>query len=69
LTSWWIRRPKGRFGIPGKRVIQWSVPLVLTIIVMCVILPIFGLSVLVIAAVDRLIGARATAPISRSSIR
>jgi uncharacterized iron-regulated membrane protein len=51
VTSWWIRRPNGRSGIPLRQNVAWSVPLVVTIIVMCLLLPIFGASVVVVAAI------------------
>lgn len=53
VTSWWVRRPKGRTGVPAKRSVSWSVPLVLTMVVMCLLLPIFGASALVVGAISK----------------
>jgi uncharacterized iron-regulated membrane protein len=58
-TSWWVRRPKGRTGVPPKRSVPWSMPLVSTIVALCVLLPIFGGSVLVVAAIGKLASVRA----------
>jgi len=67
LASWWIRRPKGRAGVPPKRVVPWSRPLFSVIVIMCLAMPIFGLSVVAIAVVDKLIGVRAGTVLSKTS--
>ncbi|MDO9442070.1 MAG: PepSY domain-containing protein [Beijerinckiaceae bacterium] len=48
--SWWIRRPKGRSGVPPARAEAWPKGVIRSIIVAGIILPIFELSVVVIAA-------------------
>jgi len=54
VLSWWIRRPKNKIGAPPKRAVQWPMPLTAGALTMCMVLPIFGLSVLVVAIADRL---------------
>ena len=51
VASWWIRRPKGQFGIPPARDVRWSNGMVIPLCVMSLLLPIFGLSVIAIAAI------------------
>jgi uncharacterized iron-regulated membrane protein len=51
LVSWWIRRPKGKLGIPPSRDVRWPKGMVIPLAVMSLFLPIFGLSVVAIAAV------------------
>ena len=63
-VSWWIRRPKGRTGVPPRRSVSWSPPLVATMVVLCALLPIFGASALVVAAIGKLTSVRA-----RSALR
>lgn len=58
VTSWWIRRPKDQSGIPPRRNVSWSTPLVLGMVVMCLLLPIFGASVLVVGAISKLAAVR-----------
>ena len=50
VASWWIRRPKGQFGVPPARDVRWSNGMVIPLCVMSLLLPIFGLSVIAIAA-------------------
>jgi uncharacterized iron-regulated membrane protein len=52
--SWWIRRPKNRFGAPPKSSVRWPKGLAVGAVTMCVVLPIFGVSVLSVFLVDRL---------------
>jgi uncharacterized iron-regulated membrane protein len=52
--SWWIRRPKKRFGAPPKSSVQWSKGLAVATITMGAVLPIFGASVVFIFVADRL---------------
>jgi uncharacterized iron-regulated membrane protein len=52
LASWWIRRPKGRLGIPHARDVRLSKGMAIALGVMSLLLPIFGLSVLAIAVTD-----------------
>ena len=47
--SWWIRRPAKGVGVPPKPSAPWPKALLAALISMCIVLPIFGLSVLVIA--------------------
>ncbi|QUS42035.1 PepSY domain-containing protein [Tardiphaga alba] len=47
--SWWIRRPKGRIGVPPSGGKPWPSSVVGSVAVAGVILPIFGASVVVIA--------------------
>jgi uncharacterized iron-regulated membrane protein len=58
IVSWWIRRPKGWIGIPPARHAPWSVGMISTVVATAVLLPIFGLSVVVIAAGRKLARAR-----------
>lgn len=53
-SSWWIRRPKSKLAAPPKSVVQWPIGLRAGALTMCVVLPIFGLSVCLAAMVDRL---------------
>ncbi len=52
FASWWIRRPKGRLGVPPAHDVRWSNGMVIPLGVMSVLLPIFGLSVIAIAVVS-----------------
>jgi uncharacterized iron-regulated membrane protein len=52
VLSWWIRRPKRGLGIPPKVLAGWPPQLLLAGGVMCVLLPIFGASVAVVAGAD-----------------
>jgi uncharacterized iron-regulated membrane protein len=51
LASWWIRRPKGRLGVPPARDVRWSNGIVVPLGLMGLLLPIFGLSVVAIALI------------------
>jgi uncharacterized iron-regulated membrane protein len=51
LVSWWMRRPKGELGIPPSRDVRWPKGMVIPLAVMSLLLPIFGLSVVAIAAI------------------
>ena len=55
LASWWLRRPAGRLGVPAKRSVEWHLPMKAAALFMCIILPIFGISVAIVAGVDKLI--------------
>jgi uncharacterized iron-regulated membrane protein len=50
VASWWIRRPKGQFGVPSARDVRWPTGMVIPLCVMSLLLPIFGLSVIAILA-------------------
>ena len=54
IVSWWIRRPKGRIAPPPKTTTRWPMPLVASAVAMCIVLPMFGLSVVLLAAGERL---------------
>jgi uncharacterized iron-regulated membrane protein len=54
VLSWWIRRPKRGAGIPPKVLVRWPPPLLLVGGMLCVLLPIFGASIAVVAGADRL---------------
>lgn len=56
LASWWIRRPQGHLGVPPKRGIVWRWPLTAAALTLCLLLPIFGASVVAVLAIDKLIG-------------
>jgi uncharacterized iron-regulated membrane protein len=55
VVSWWIRKPLHGLGIPPKVRMPWPRSLIVSATVMCALLPIFGLSVLIVAAIDRLL--------------
>lgn len=57
LTPWWLRRPRHRIAPPPRQDLRWSRPLVAGAVAMMVALPIFGLSVVCIAAGERLVRA------------
>jgi len=56
IVMWWRRRPDGRLGIPAPRVPEFriGVPLGAAITVLCVLLPVFGLSVLLLIVASAL---------------
>ena len=58
MMSWWLRRPKGTIGAPPSRDEPWSTGLVIALGLMAVVLPIFGLSVVVVGAVGWMIRRR-----------
>jgi uncharacterized iron-regulated membrane protein len=58
VASWWLRRPKASLGVPRKVELRWPRALVATAAAMCVLFPIFGASVLLVLAVERLAGSR-----------
>ena len=53
LLSWWRRRPKGRLGVPPDMSLRWPRVVVWSLATMGVLLPLFGLSVLAIAGLER----------------
>lgn len=55
VISWWIRKPLRGLGIPPKVRMPWPRSLIVSATAMCVLLPIFGLSVLLVAAIERLL--------------
>lgn len=56
IVMWWRRRPDGRLGIPAPRIPEFriGVPLGAAITLLCVLLPVFGLSVLLLIAASAL---------------
>ncbi|MFX5709988.1 hypothetical protein ABTE34_21095, partial [Acinetobacter baumannii] len=50
IVSWWIRRPKGQSGVPPRRNVPWSPAILVPLVLMAVLLPLFGFSVVVAAA-------------------
>ncbi|HUO93581.1 MAG TPA: PepSY domain-containing protein [Rhizomicrobium sp.] len=61
--SWWIRRPANRLGAPPKPASPWPWGLRAALVSMCVVLPIFGASVLVIALADRMARSAKLSPV------
>jgi Uncharacterized iron-regulated membrane protein len=55
LVGWWRRRPKGRVGAPARASAGWPVGLGVGALVMMVLMPLFGASVLVVAGFDFLL--------------
>ena len=53
LTSWWIRRPQRGLGIPPRVDRPITRGLKLSGLCLCLLLPLFGLSVLVLWLLDR----------------
>ena len=56
IVMWWRRRPEGSLGIPAPPVPEFRIgkPLGAAIILLCVLLPVFGLSVLLLITVSAL---------------
>lgn len=54
VASWWMRRPRGGLGIPRKMALRWPQAMTVTATVMCLLLPIFGASVLLLLGLERL---------------
>jgi uncharacterized iron-regulated membrane protein len=56
LMMWWIRRPEGRAGLP-KRPADPHLPWTLALLglVMAMVYPLWGVSVLVVVMLDRLV--------------
>jgi uncharacterized iron-regulated membrane protein len=67
LASWWVRRPKGRMGVPPKRAVAWRWPVTVSALVVCLVLPIFGASVAAVAGVEKML--RLKREPSRVSVR
>lgn len=53
ILSWWIRRPRRGLGDPPRATVRWPAGLWIGAIVMGLVLPIFGLSVIAVAGFDR----------------
>ena len=56
IVMWWRRRPEGSLGIPAPPVPEFRIgkPLGAAIILLCVLLPVFGLSILLLIAASAL---------------
>jgi uncharacterized iron-regulated membrane protein len=52
LASWWVRRPKSRMGVPPKRAVAWRWPVKVSALIVCLVLPIFGASIVAVAGVE-----------------
>ncbi len=55
IASWWIRAPKRRLGVPPKVHLRWPRPMLVLAGFMCLLLPIFGASVLLLLGAERLL--------------
>ena len=55
VVMWWRRRPEGALGIPARKVDGFKIERALAtlIVLLAVLLPVFGASLLVVAAIDR----------------
>jgi uncharacterized iron-regulated membrane protein len=58
FIGWYRRRPKGELAPPPKREVHFPKAVVAGAVVLCVSLPLLGLSVLLILAIDHLVGNR-----------
>jgi uncharacterized iron-regulated membrane protein len=56
FMGWYRRRPEGGLAAPPRREIPLTTPVIATGVVLCVAMPLLGLSVLVIEVLDRTIG-------------
>ena len=61
FIGWYRRRPNGGLAAPPKRDIRYPKAVLATGAVLCIVLPLLGLSVLVIALMDRAAGRLLTA--------
>jgi uncharacterized iron-regulated membrane protein len=57
IASWWLRRPRGQIAPPPHTGTRWPGGLKIGAAAMCIVLPIFGLSVIAVAALDRMMAA------------
>jgi uncharacterized iron-regulated membrane protein len=67
VVMWWRRRPEGELGIPATKVAGFRVEraLAIGIVVLAILLPVFGASLVIVAAADRwLFGRWKTQPTS-----
>ncbi|HQS17065.1 PepSY domain-containing protein [Reyranella sp.] len=55
VASWWMRRPRRSLGVPRKMELRWPRALIATAAAMCLLLPIFGASVLLLLGLERLL--------------
>ena len=54
FVSWWMRRPQGRLGAPVRSEIRLPRGLIAAALALCLLLPMLGLSVLALWALDLL---------------
>lgn len=54
IVMWWRRRPQGKLGAPPQITLHGGVALVVLIVAMGLALPLFGMSLLAVLAVERL---------------
>lgn len=52
IASWWLRRPRGQIAPPPRTDARWPGGLKIGAAAMCIVLPVFGLSVIAVAALD-----------------
>jgi uncharacterized iron-regulated membrane protein len=66
VVLWWRRKPGGELGLPAPRVAGLRIErgLAVLILVLAVLLPVFGASLLLVAAADRWIFGRGSRPAS-----
>lgn len=62
VASWWLRRPSRSLGIPRKVELRWPRGMIVAATVMCVLMPIFGASVLLLAGLEKLFARRRPIP-------
>lgn len=58
IASWWLRTPARSWGVPPKVRLPWPRPLLVMAAILCVALPIFGASVLLLLGIERLLQGR-----------
>ena len=59
VPLWWNRRPRGSLGVPPVPVdFRWAGGWVAALAVMGIVFPLLGLSLVIVAIVDRLIASR-----------
>jgi uncharacterized iron-regulated membrane protein len=58
VASWWLRRPSRSLGIPRKIELRWPRGMIVAATAMCVLMPIFGASVLLLAGLEKLFARR-----------
>jgi uncharacterized iron-regulated membrane protein len=54
IVSWWSRRPPKSLGIPPKARVRWPRTMIALAMALCVLLPIFAASLVLLAGLDRL---------------
>ena len=54
IASWWLRRPARSLGVPRKVGLRWPRGMIVAATAMCVLMPIFGASVLLLIGLEKL---------------